>query len=140
MAVLARGTKSASLTTPTPPSSSRVARGYCATDIPAGTPCYQGTNGSINISTGVAANAAAVVDGWTMDDYKAGEYATLYNDVTIGYGVGSAVVPGTFYYLGTAGALSDAATTGGTMPIARGFADTNITGTKLHKLRVFRSY
>lgn len=140
MATITKGAGNGTLTTKCPPSNCRVGGGYAATDIPASTPCYFGTDGRINISSGAAANAAAAVDGWTLEDVKAGEFTTLYTDCNLGYGKGNDVAPGTSYYLGTAGVLSDIATTGGTRVIARGVPDNNITGAKEHKLRVRQSY
>lgn len=142
MAALARPTLGEpSLTTKTPPPNARVGSGYAAATLPAGSPCYFGTDGSVNLSSGAAANAAAVVDGWTMQDYAVGESATLYTDVNIGYGKNGAVASGTSYYLGaTAGTLDSSPTTGGTVIIARGIPDNNITGAKQHKLRVKQSY
>jgi hypothetical protein len=114
-----------------------------ATAIPACTPCYFGTDGSVNISTGAAANAAAFVDGWTMKDVSAGETCTLYDNVAIGYGPN--VVAGKSYYLsGTnAGGLADAPSTGGTQVIARGIPDNSLTFSsvsKVPRLRVKKSY
>jgi hypothetical protein len=121
-----------------------VGAGPAAVAIFAGAACRFATDGTVNLSTGAAANAAAVVDGFALKDAAIGEMVTLYDQVVIGYGPGAspAIIPGTSYFLsGTvAGGLADAASTGGTVPIARGVPDNSLTGTKEHKLRVFRSY
>lgn len=112
------------LTTPTPPDNARVGSAKCTVDIPAGTPCYfvSGTN-TLAPSYGAALNAASVVDGWTMTDYHAGDIATLYENVSFGYGLN--IVAGQNYYLsGTVvGGLATTASTGGLKPIARGIPD-----------------
>jgi hypothetical protein len=63
--------------------------------------------------------ASAVVDGFVPKDYPAGRACTLYFGVEFNYG--TALTPGTFVYLDdtTAGALNDAPTALGTVPIGR---------------------
>jgi hypothetical protein len=140
MAEVRRATGPGGLTTPEPPTSARVGAGPAAVAITAPAACYFTTTGTVQLSTGAAANAAAVVDGWALKDTPAGEMVTLYNDVTVDYN--ASVTPGTHYYLsGTnAGELADAASTGGTTVIARGVPDNSLTGTRRHRLRVKRSY
>jgi hypothetical protein len=146
MAALTKGTNPG-LTTPEPPNNARVGSGIAEVAIYAGAPCRFTTTGGVTIASGAADNAAAVVDGWAMKDYSIGETVTLYSDVNIGYGKGSNVVPGTFYYLNTTapgvagvGGLADAPPFEGAPPVARGVPDNSLFGTKQHKLRVFRSY
>jgi hypothetical protein len=89
--------------------------------IAAGDACYiKASDGRIWRSTGAAANAAAVVDGFAAENCTAGEALTLYRGVHFNYS-GGLLTPGTSYYLsGTvAGGIADAASTGGTTVIAR---------------------
>ena len=140
MAAVTRGTKGG-LTTPEPPNNARVGAGYATAAGTAPCPCHFTANGGVTPSIGTAANAAAVVDGWVLKDFEAGECVTLYADVTVSYGNGAAITPGAFYYLGTtAGGLDTATTTGGTVPIARGVPDNSLFGAKQTKLRVKASY
>jgi hypothetical protein len=84
--------------------------------IAAGDACYIKSDGKIWKSTGAAANAAAKVDGFAMVAAPVGEAITLVFDVNMYYG--AAMTPGARIYLSaTAGAIADAATTGGTAPI-----------------------
>lgn len=130
------------LTTPTPPENCRVGSATCTVDIPAGTPCYfvSGTT-TLAPSYGVALNAASVVDGWTMTDYKAGDVATLYENVSFGYG--NNIVAGQNYFLSgsVVGGLATTASTGGLKPIARGIPDMSnkLPGVaKVPRLRLLR--
>lgn len=77
------------------------------------------SDGRLWKATGAAANAAAVVVGMVLVPAQAGEGTTYYFGVTINYGNGT-LTPGALLYLsGTvAGGLADAASTGGTKPIA----------------------
>lgn len=88
--------------------------------IAAGDACYIKSDGKVWKATGAAANAAAVVNGFAAKAASSGAAVTLLRDVTFNYGSG--LIPGALYYLSgvTAGALADAASTGGTAPI--GFA------------------
>ena len=109
-----------SLSTFTPSHESNYSDLVAGEDIAAGDACYIKTSdGKVWRSSGAAANAAAVVDGFAPIAYKAGQPMTLYHGVVFGYGSGLAA--GTFLYLsGTvAGGLADAASTGGTVPIGR---------------------
>lgn len=87
--------------------------------------CYVKTDGKVWRSTGTAANAAAKVDGWAAEACNTGEAVTLFMDVNVRYGAG--LTPGARYYLSaTAGAIDDAATTGGTAPVAFAIDATRI--------------
>jgi hypothetical protein len=93
--------------------------------ISAGDACYVKNDGKIWRSTGAAANAAAVVDGFAAENAGVGTALTLYHGVVFNYG--SSMTPGTPYYLSTnAGQLSDATTTGGTVVIARAIDATRL--------------
>lgn len=88
--------------------------------IAAGDACYIKTSdGLVWRSTGAASNAAAEVDGFADVATASGEAVTLLFDQIFRYG--AALSPGTYLYVSgaTAGALADAASTGGTKPVAR---------------------
>lgn len=86
--------------------------------IAVGDACYIKSDGLVWRATGAAANAAARVRGFALEAAAAGDPVTLVHDVVIRYGAG--LTPGADLYLsGTvAGGLADAASTGGTSPIA----------------------
>lgn len=93
--------------------------------IAAGDACYVKSDGKWWRSTGAAANAAAVVDGFALSAAAAGEGLTCGWNLRLDYGSG--LTPGTPYYLSaTAGALADAASTGGTVIIGRAIDATRI--------------
>ena len=93
--------------------------------IAAGDACYIKSDGKIWKATGTAANAAAQVDGFAAEAASVGEAVTLVWDVNLRYGSG--MTPGAKYYLSaTAGALDDAATTGGTAWIAKAIDATRL--------------
>lgn len=86
--------------------------------IAAGDACYiKSADGKVWKATGAAANAAAKVDGFAAFAAPVGEAVTLVFDVNFYYGSG--MTPGARIYLSgaTAGAIADAASTGGTAPI-----------------------
>lgn len=92
-----------------------------------GDACYiKASDGKVYKSTGAAANAAAKVDGFVLQAAAAGDGVSLYFDVNVRYGSG--LTPGARYYLSgaTAGALADAASTGGTAPVAFAIDATRI--------------
>ncbi len=86
--------------------------------IAAGDVCYVASDGTIMRSNGTAATAPAV-GGWiAAADCPSGEACTCYKNVSFWYGSG--LTPGAPYYVGaTAGRLDTAATTGGTVVVAR---------------------
>lgn len=94
--------------------------------IIAGDACYIKNDGRAWKSTGAAANAAAQVDGFALEDASVGEAVTLGWHINLRYGAG--LTPGTRYYLsGTvAGGLADAASTGGTAWVAKAIDDTRL--------------
>ena len=115
-----------SLATTNPSNNSRISGLLAGEAIAAGDACYIKSDGKVWKSTGAAANAAAAVDGFAAIAAAAGESCTLYHDVTFRYGAG--LTPGAGYYLSgtTAGGLDTAASTGGTMVIARAIDATRI--------------
>lgn len=118
MAEIAKsGTPSLSSVLPNP-SANKISGLLAGEAIAVGDACYIKSDGKVWRSTGAAANAAAKVDGWALVAAAANEGVTLVFDVNIRYGAG--LTPGARYYLsGTvAGGIADAASTGGTAPIA----------------------
>lgn len=109
-----------SLATLTPPPNARISGMIAGETLAAGDACYIKTSDNkLYRSTGAAANAAAVVDGFVLSSAVAGDAVTLFFNVVLAYGSG--LTPGSFAYLSgaTAGALADAASTGGTVPVGR---------------------
>ncbi len=93
--------------------------------IAAGDVCYIASDGTAMRSNGTAATAPAVAVGIAAGDAGTGEAVTLYKNVSFHYGSG--LTPGAPYYVGaTAGRLDDAATTGGTVVVARAIDATRI--------------
>jgi hypothetical protein len=108
------------------PNAGDLIRGLLAGEaIAAGDVCYINSNGSVMRSNGTSANAAAVGFGIAAGDAPSGEAVTLYRNVSMHYGSG--LTPGAPYYVGaTAGRLDNAATTGGTVVVARAIDATRI--------------
>lgn len=80
---------------------------------------------TLDKANGTAADALALSVGMIMVDTPAGEKATAYHDTEVRYGSG--MTAGARFYLDTtAGGLSDAATTGGTVPVAFATNATNL--------------
>ena len=88
-------------------------------DVPRGAPCYIAGSGKIMRASGAAANAAAKVRGFSSRNARNGQPLTLLcTGNRFHYSDGN-LTPGSDIYLDTtAGGLSDAATIGGTAPIA----------------------
>jgi hypothetical protein len=125
MSEIAYPTSNIGLTTPEPPNNSRVGSGIAKVAIKACQACHFNPDGTIDLSTAAAANAAAEIHGFALKDASPGETVTLYNDVSVGYG--TAVVAGTKYYLsGTVpGCFADAPATGSANPCALGVPDNS---------------
>jgi hypothetical protein len=84
--------------------------------IAAGDLCYMKSDGKIWRSNGTSANAAAKCDGIAAKDADSGQAVTIFRGVSFNYG--ASLTPGARVYVSaTAGAIDDAATTGGTAPI-----------------------
>lgn len=108
------------------PSGGDVLRGLKAGEaIAAGDVLYIASDGTLMRSNGTAATAPAV-GGWiAAGDAQTGEAITGYRNVSFHYGSG--LTPGAPYYVGaTAGRLDTAATTGGTVVVARAIDATRI--------------
>lgn len=125
MANLVKNTATQSLGTQLPPANSRLG-GYLAGEaIAKGDCCYIKSDGLVWRSNGTANNAAAAFRGMAATAAAVGEAVTLLNNVSFEYGSG--LTPGANYYVSaTAGALSDAATTGGLLPVAFALTATKI--------------
>lgn len=109
-----------SLSSLLPDSSQKISGLVAGEDLAMGDAAYiKGADGKVWKSTGAAANAAAKVDGWVLVNASAGEACTLVHDMNIQYS-NSLLTPGARYYLsGTVpGGIADAASTGGTAPVA----------------------
>ena len=122
-----------SLSTLTPGNEHKFSGLYAGEAIGAGDACYiNSTDGKLYRSSGVAANAAAVVDGYAAQNYLAGDAMTIFWGVNFAYGAG--LTPGTSLYLsGTVpGGLDTAPSTGGTVPIAR-----TMTSGRIHLKKSF---
>lgn len=77
---------------------------------------YVKSDGKIWKSNGTSANAAAKCRGIVLQAAAVGDPVTVIHNVRLRYGSG--LTPGaTLYVSATAGAIDDAATTGGTAPI-----------------------
>jgi len=94
--------------------------------IGAGDICYvKAADGLVYRATGAAANEAARAWGIAARAAASGEPVTIYRDVEFHYGSGLTI--GAAYYVSaTAGALADAASTGGTTVVARAVSATRI--------------
>lgn len=93
--------------------------------IAAGDICYVASDGTVMRSNGTAADAAAVAFGIAAGDTPIGEAVTLFRNVSFHYGSG--LTPGAPFYVGaTPGRLDSAATTGGTVVVARAIDATRI--------------
>jgi hypothetical protein len=99
---------------------------YAGEALLAGDACYiKAADNKVWKSTGAAANAAAVVDGFAALPAPVGEAVTLVFNCTIQYGGVVAATP--MYLSGTVpGGLADAASTGGTTVIAKAVDTTRI--------------
>lgn len=97
----------------------------CGEAIAVGDLCYVKSDGLIWRSNGTSANAAAKVRGMAAVAADVGKTVSIYHGVQFRYGSG--LTPGAEYFLSaTAGAIDDAATTGGTGSIAWAVDDTTI--------------
>lgn len=99
----------------------------CGEDIDAGAPCHiRSSDGKLYMSIGTAANEAAEFVGFAPRAAKSGQALTLFGmGARFRYGTG--LTPGDKFFLAaTAGRLDTAATTGGTIALARVVTPTDI--------------
>lgn len=108
------------------PTGGNVLRGLKAgAAIGAGDVCYVASDGTVMPSDGTAADAKAVGSWIAAGATQVGEAVTCFKNVSFHYGSG--LTPGAPYYVGaTAGRLDAAATTGGTVVVARAIDTTRI--------------
>lgn len=117
------GTPSLSTVTPCP--AHHISGLVAGESVAAGDLCYVKSDGKVWRSIGTAANAAAKCDGMALQAAAVGDGCSVYFDVNVRYG--ATLTPGARYYVGAAaGALADAATTGGTGPVAFAIDATRI--------------
>jgi hypothetical protein len=105
-----------SLASVLPPQNNQFAGLLAGEAIAAGDLCYIKSDGKIWRSNGTAATAPAKFRGIALEACAVGEAVTIMHHVTMRYGSG--MTPGADLFVSaTAGAIDDAATTGGTAPI-----------------------
>lgn len=91
------------------------------------TPCRIHTDGKVYKASGAAADANARVAGWnTRGNIKAGQPVTLYGLGAVAKYSDGNLTPGALLYLGAAGALDTAATTGDALGVAQAIDADNI--------------
>lgn len=88
--------------------------------------CHIASDGKVYMSNGTAADADAKVDGFSAQAAAAGQGVTLFGRGTrMRYGTGLTIAA--LYFLGTTdGRLDTAATTGGTVAIAKAISATDV--------------
>jgi hypothetical protein len=95
-------------------------------NIETGQPVYLNADGMLYRASGAAADAAANILGFAGKTVRAGLPLTVFGPGTR-FGGFSGLTPGALLYASaTVGELSDAATVGGTRPIARAVTATDI--------------
>lgn len=109
-----------------PPQNNRPGGLRAGEAIAAADACYIKSDGLAWRSIGTAVNAAAKVRGFALAAASVGEAVTLVHDVNFNYGAG--MTPGVDVFLSSAvaGAIADAASTGGTAPIGYVFDATRV--------------
>jgi hypothetical protein len=101
---------------------------YAGEDLPAVAPIYKkASDGLWYKSNGAAANEAATCWGFTPKAYKTGQAIVAYG-IGARFRYGSAMTVGAKLFVSgaTAGLLADAASTGGTVAVARAISATDI--------------
>ena len=95
--------------------------GVAGENLDPGAPCYKkASDGKIYMCNGTAANEAAKLWGWNARAKNTGEPVTLFVGAGLVIEYGASLTVGTDLYIGaTAGRLDTAATTGGTVVVAR---------------------
>lgn len=125
MANLVKGTNISLVTTLTPPNC-RITGLTAGEAIAQGDAVYVKSDGLIWRSNGTAATAPAKCWGLAASGAAVGEPVTILRNCLVNYAAAT-LTPGAAYYVSaTAGALSDAATTGGTAPVAYAFTSSVI--------------
>lgn len=108
-----------------PPATNRLNELLAGEAIAAGDVLYVKNDGKVWKATGAAANAAALYAGVAATAASVNEPVTPVFGCCMRYGTG--LTPGTRYFVSvTAGAIDDAATTGGTVAVGFAVDDTRI--------------
>jgi hypothetical protein len=126
MATIAK-TLTPSLSSVEPPQNDTVPGLLAGEAIAPGDCCYVKSDGTVWRTNGTAATAPALYCGIYLgsSNVAVGEGLTLFANVTVRYSAG--LTPGTRYFVSaTAGAIDDAATTGGTVAVAYAVDATQI--------------
>jgi hypothetical protein len=130
MAAVTAGITTPSISTPFPGKEHQITGLLAGEALGACVPCFIHSDGTVMKADGSAADAEAVVAGWTATPASAGEPVTLFFGVFFAYHPkvgGSDMAPNLPLYLSTTeGTLDSAATTGGTLPIAYTVGDGRI--------------
>lgn len=100
---------------------------YAGEALDVAAPCYiKASDGKVYMSDGTAANEAAKFDGFTARACAIGEPVTLFG-IGARFRYGSGLTPGANYFVAaTKGRLDTAATTGGTVAVARAINATDV--------------
>ncbi len=99
-------------------------------DLDAAAPCYIHTDGKVYMADGTAADAKAVIAGFTPRAAKTGQAITLFA-LGARFRYGSGLTPGAKLYVGaTKGRLDAAATTGDAVGVAQVITTTDIRVTR----------
>ena len=94
--------------------------------LTAGNAVYIKSDGKIWKSNGTASNAASAFVGIVAKDYAVGRAVTVFG-IGARFRYSTGLTPGARYFVSaTAGLLADAASTGGTLPVARAVTATDI--------------
>lgn len=100
--------------------------GIAGEAIDAVAPCYiKASDGKVYMSNGTAANEAATVDGFSTHAVAINQPVTLFGPGAR-FQYGSGLTIGKLYVGTTAGRLDTAATTGGTVAVAKAITSTDI--------------
>ena len=128
MAEVTLTTYRSALATTLPPSNSSISGLTAGEDLLSAAPCYIKSDGLVYMSTAAAANAAAEVNGWTVQAVKSGNPVSIYRDVSLNYGAAGTFTHGAKLYLSAtvAGGLQTAAQANQTTPIAFAVDGTRI--------------
>ncbi len=124
MATIVKAANLPSLASLTPPHNSTLPALFAGEALGQYDACYiKSSDGLVYRSNGTSANAAAKVRGYAGRKCAIGDPITLVFNVEVQYADATMTVGGNLFASATAGALDDAATTGGTAPV--GFAVTS---------------
>lgn len=131
MAVVAKSTK-ASFDVSTGMIGAQITGLIAGEDIPSAvTPCQIKADGKVWRASGAAADSNAVIAGWSTRKAKTGQPITLWGAPALAKYADETLTPGQKLYLGTAGALDTAATTGDAVGIAQAVTASVIRLTRL---------